>query len=132
MTDFQGAVEKALYDRLAAQISDVPIFQHVPENQAPPVVIVGDVTYGNDAGKTGSLLLFEVAIVAIVQGPGRQPLNILQGRIRDALHDWRPVPTAQVTFGDVRIGASSSQEIQAPQGPVYFGQQSAILYAQDA
>lgn len=132
MTDFQSAVDKAIYDRLEAIITDVPIYQHVPEDTPPPVVIIGDTTFDDEADKEGSLFRFEVSIVCVVQGPGRKPLNALQARVWQALNDWRPAPTAEVQFGDIRIGATSGQEIQATQGPVYYGQQSAILYVQAA
>jgi len=132
MTDFQSAVEKVIFDRLSTQVAGAPIFQHVPENKAPPVVIVGDVTIDDEGEKDAALLRFEVSIVCVVQGPGRKPLNALQAQVRAALDRWRPGATLAVQFGEVRIVATSGQEIQAAQGPVYYGQQSAVLYAQAA
>lgn len=132
MTDFQGALEKALYDRLTAQVSGAAVFQHVPENQAPPVVIVGDVDFEDEGDKDGQLLRFSVQIVSIVAGPGRKPLNALQAQVRAALDRWTPTATGSVKFGEVRLSSGSGQEIQGKQGPIYFGQQTAAVYVQAA
>lgn len=130
MTDVQSAVEKALYDRIRAQVPDVPGFQHVPDDTAPPVWFIGDVTFENEGEKAGALLRFDVSLVAFIAGPSRKPMNLLQSRIFDALNDWRPTDTAEVIFGPVQVISSSSQEIQGTQSPIYFGQQTAIIYAQ--
>lgn len=132
MTDFSNAVEKALFDRLAATVTGATVFQYVPENQAPPVVIIGDVTFEDEGEKAAPLYRYDVSIVCVVQGPGRKPLNALQAQVRDALDRWQPPASGGVLFGEIRISSASGQEIQGEQGPIYYGQQSAILYAQDA
>lgn len=130
MTDLQGALEKAIFDRLVAQVTLGTVFQHVPENTPPPVVIISDVDFENQTDKKGRLLLFTVNIVSLVQGPGRKPLAALQAQVFEALNDWTPTATASVSFGNVKVISGSGQEIQAAQGPIYYGQQSATCFVQ--
>jgi len=131
MADFAGAVEKAVFDRLSAQVTLAPVFQNVPDNTAPPVVIVSDIDFENEGDKDAPLLRFSVTITAIVAGRGRKPLNALQAQVLAALDRWRPTATASVSFGEARIETATGQEVQLESGPIYFGQQVAVLYAQD-
>lgn len=130
MTDYQGALEKALFDRLTAQVTLATVYQHVPENEPPPVVIIGELDFDNEGDKAGVLMRFTANIISMVQKPGRKGLNALQAEVFSALNEWVPTPTASVTFGTVNVTSGSGQEIQAAQGPVYFGQQSATCYVQ--
>lgn len=132
MTDFAAALGKVIYDRLAAQVSLAGVYQHVPENTQPPVVIVGDMDFENDGDKAGALFRYSVQIVAVIQGPSRKPLNALMTQVFDALNEWTPAATASVRFGPATVETGSGQEIQGEQGPVYFGQQQAVLYVQAA
>ena len=132
MTDFQSAVEKAIYDRLVEQVTAAPVKQHVPENHAPPVVIIGDITFENQGEKDAPLFRFDVALVSVVTGPSRKPLNVLQAQVRTALDRWKPAATGEVAFGEIVVSGGSGQEIQGEQGPIYFGQQSAVFYVQGA
>lgn len=130
MTDFQSEVEKAIFDRLVAQVTGAQVFQHVPDNTPPPVVIVSDVLVDDEADKDSPLFRFDIQILCVVAVPGRKSLNALQAQVREALNDWKPAATALALFGEVKVNTSSGQEIQAPQGPVYYGQQSAVVYVQ--
>lgn len=130
MTDFQGALEKAIFDRLTDQITLGSVFQHVPENQAPPVVIISEADFDNEGEKSGVLVRFTVNIVSLVQGPGRKALNALQAEVFAALNEWTPTATDAAQFGTMQVLSGSGQEIQAAQGPIYYGQQSAICYVQ--
>lgn len=132
MIDYQGALEKAIYTRLSRRVTKATVFQHVPESSPPPVVILGDVDCENEGEKDSPLFRFTVQVMSIVQGPGRKPLNALQAEVFAALDGWKPAATADVTFGEVSIGTVSGQEIQAAQGPVYYGQQTATVYVQAA
>ena len=129
-TDFQGAVEKAVYDRLTAQVSGAGVWQNVPDNTAPPVVIISDVDFENEGDKDAPLLRFSVTVTSIVSGRSRKPLNALQAQVLAALDRWRPTATASVRFGEVTVETGTGQEVQTEGGPVYFGQQVAVLYAQ--
>lgn len=128
--DFQGAVELAIYDRLHLRVRGAQIFQNVPDNTPPPVVIIGDVDWADEGDKDGQLLLFNVVLTTIVAGRSRKPLNALQAQSHAALHRWTPPATSLVRFGEIVIGSASGQEVQAPGGPVYFGNQQATLYVQ--
>jgi len=132
MTDLVAAFEKAVFDRLCARVSDARVFQNVPERQAPPVVIVGDVDWEDEGEKDGPLLRITVQLVSIVSGPSRKPLNALQASVRDAIDRWTPTATTSVLFGELRVTTASGQEIQGEHGPVYFGQQSATAWVQAA
>ena len=132
MTDFQGALEKAVYDRLSEQVTLATVFQHVPENTPPPVVIISDVDFENEGDKTTPLFRFNINIVSLVQGPGRKPLGPLQAEVFAALNEWTPTATSEVSFGTMHVTSGSGQEIQSAQGPIYYGQQSATVYVQAA
>jgi len=132
MTDLVGAFEKAVYDRLCSKIRTARVFQHVPERQAPPVVIVGDVDWEDEGEKDGPLLRITVQIVSIVAGASRKPLSALQASVRDAIDRWTPAATGSVLFGELRVTSSSGQEVQGDHGPIYFGQQSATAWVQAA
>lgn len=100
------------------------------ENVPPPVVIISDVDFDNEGDKDVPLFRFTVSIVCLVQGPGRKPLGPLQAQVFEALHDWTPTATSAVQFSKVQVSSGSGQEIQAAQGPIYYGQQSATVYVQ--
>jgi len=132
MTDYQGALEKAIFDRLTDEVTLGTVFQHVPESTPPPVVIISDADFENQGDKQGVLMLFTVNIVSLVQGPGRKPLAALQAEVFDALNEWTPTATASVRFDKIKVTSGSGQEIQAAQGPIYYGQQSATVFVQAA
>lgn len=132
MTDFAGALEKALFDRLCARVTLARVFQNVPDNTPPPVVIVGDVDFENAAGKTGTLLRFTVQVDSVIAGNSRKALNALQAEVRDALHDWRPTATAEVKFGDCEVLSATGQQIVSDGGMVYLGQQAVQVWVQAA
>lgn len=132
MTDFQGALEQALYDRLKAGVTLGQVFQHVPDAVPPPVVMIGDVVFDNDGDKDAPLFRFSVTLVSVVAGASRKPLGALQAQVFAALHDWTPATTAEVRFGTVSIEGASGREVQVPNGTVYFGHQTATIYVQAA
>lgn len=132
MTDFQGALEKAVFDRLTENVTLGQVFQHVPENTPPPVVIISDVDFENEGDKGTPLFRYTINVVSLVQGPGRKPLGPLQAEVFAALNEWTPTATSEVRFGTMMVTSGSGQEIQAAQGPIYYGQQSATVYVQAA
>lgn len=130
MTDFQGAVEQAIFDQLCGRVTKGKVFQHVPDATSPPVVIIADVDWEDEGDKDAPLLLFSVTITSIIAGRSRKPLNALQTQVRTALDRWKPANTAAVAFGEASVGSGTGQEVQAPSGPVWFGSQTVRLYAQ--
>lgn len=128
MIDYQAAVAKALYDRLAAEVSLADVFQHVPEDTPPPVVIVGDVSFEDIGTKDAPLFRFDISIVSVVAGPGRKPLDAVQAQVNEAINRWKPTATTQVEFGEVRLSSGSGQLIAGTDGdPIYYGDQQASV-----
>ena len=133
MTNYQAELEGVWFARLEAQVTLAPVFQHVPENTPPPVVIIGDITSENQGTKESPLMLFTVAIVTVTKGHEREPLNLLQGQIHEALFGWKPPASGGAAFGDVMLGSSSGHLIATDDGsPVYYGEQSFSQYVFDA
>jgi hypothetical protein len=129
MTNFQGALEAALYARLTAQVTLAPVHQHVPDNLAPPVVIIGDINSENIGAKDRPLLRFDITIVSVVTGPGRKPLNAVQAEVLAALGQWMPAATADVAFGDLQFQTGSGRLLPSEE-PIYYGEQVFVVIIQ--
>lgn len=132
MTDYQGAFEKVLYDRLRSQVTLGNVFQHVPDGVAPPLTIISDIDFENQGGKDGPLLRFTAVLTSIIAGRSRKPLTALQAQVFGALDQWQPTATSAVQFGQVMIDAGTGQEVTSDGGTVYFGQQTATCFVQAA
>jgi len=128
VSDLQQALEKALFDRLTAAVTLATVFQHVPENHAPPVVIIADMNVDDQGSKDAPLDRFEFEIVAVVHGPARAPLNALQAEIRAALDRWQPAPAGAVTFGAVSFLTGSGNLL--PEEIIYYGTQRFACFVQ--
>jgi hypothetical protein len=131
MTDYQGALEAALFARLSGMVTLAPVYQHAPDNIAPPVVIIGDASSENVGAKDSPTLRFDVTIVSIVIGPARKPLNALQAEVFAALNGWTPDATGEVTFGDVTVTTGSNRLLPSEE-PIYYGEQSISVFVFDA
>lgn len=90
MTNAISAVEADAFAALTAGVTLAPVHQHVPQDTAPPVVIVADVdaepfeVKGADPDRKITL-----AIVCVVQGEARKPLLNMQGEVEAALDGRR-------------------------------------------
>lgn len=101
MTAALQAIEAEAYAVLhgsAAVTALSPVYQHVPENTPPPVVIVADMDEDGDAvsAKDDDDVQVLLTIVSEVRGKARKPLLALMGAVKAALngHDverdgWR-------------------------------------------
>jgi hypothetical protein len=130
MIDLATAVQTALFEALRGSVTLAPVFQHVPENQPPPVAIVGEGAIEPIGGKDSRFERHEIDIVTVIAGPGRKPLNALQEQVRAALDA-------------VDLPAQAGAELSAPvllntttqlldDGVTYYGAQRFLIFAQPA
>ena len=120
--DLQQALEQALFDRLTAIVTLATVFQHVPDNTPPPVVIIGDMNAEEISGaKIGGIDRIEFDIISIIHGPGRKPLNTLQRQVRSALDQWRPADVVDVSFGEISF--LDGNGLLIPDEVIYYGTQ---------
>jgi hypothetical protein len=130
MTDLALAVQEGVYGALTAGVTLGQVFQHVPENTPPPVVIIGeddvDPTIG---GKGERFERHELTILTVVQGPGKRPLRLLQEQVRAAL-DNRPITAAGANLSDP-VFLSVTDQLLAD-GLTYYGEQRFLIFAEPA
>lgn len=119
MASAYDAVEKAAYTLLSAG-GDIgaPVYQHVPENTDPPVIIIGDMTSVALAPKGDGDERITLTIVAAVNGEERKPLLALLNGIKERLHN------ARVAVGDdweLAFTWLSGNALITPDGEGYIG-----------
>lgn len=90
MTSCTGAVESATFDRLDASVTLAAVYQDVPDNTPPPVVILGDLSWDpltgdpdDPDGRVG------VIIKTVTDGDERAPCIEIQQEIEAALRGYR-------------------------------------------
>lgn len=100
--DADDAVEAAAFAALDAGVTLAPVHQHVPQDTAPPVVIVGDIDddptgFASKDDEDGDREI-SLTIVTVIQGEARKPLTAIQREVRlslsglDVVQDgWRLV-----------------------------------------
>jgi hypothetical protein len=130
VADLQNALEKALFERLSAQLPGVTVAQHVDQDAPAPLVIIGEIVLTEVGAKATRLTRAEVDIVTEVHATQRKPLNTLQSRVHAALDAWRPAATAQAQFGVMTslttVGAMGADAAS------YFGSQRFQIMVQAA
>lgn len=81
-----NALQKAIYERLDAQLS-VPVYDHVPQGQAAPYVVIGADTLTDWSTKTQAGWEFTVTIHAWdFEKAGRKSVKTVLSDAYDALH----------------------------------------------
>lgn len=131
MADLDGALQKALFDRLSAQITDVTCYQHPPQNVARPIILIAQITLVRDGGKDGGLFRAVFSIQCETKGAGLAKLSALRGRTRAALEGWRPAETEGVLIAQPVL-ISSAGAIRFEDEDVYYGQDSYLTFLQPA
>jgi hypothetical protein len=129
MTDLLTATKDALVARLQGAVG-APVFDHVPDGQQPPVVVLDRIDSEDAGGKDGGLIRALVTVQVIAQGRSRDPFRAIVSAVRQRLDGFRPPATAQVLFGD--IGVSSTSETTLGDGLTHLGDISAELFVQPA
>ena len=101
MTDIRAGVEKAVFDRLTAQIVGAGVYQHSPQDAAPPQA-------GAGAGRGGRVS--ETKPHDELRAAAARPLSLLQ-TLR-AVADAPPVSKSRSGFkpSSARLGRSWSAE----------------------
>lgn len=130
MTDFAAALETAVYTRLASQVTLASVYQHVPENQPPPVVIVADFFPEQFGGKGDDSEQIEFDIVQVIRGAGRKPLHALQDEVRGALHNWKPADASGISISEIVHLNSRAQLLE--DGQNYYGSMRFLAFVQPA
>lgn len=128
MTDIRAGVEKAVFDRLTAQIVGAGVYQHSPQDAAPPFVMLSDVTSESGGGKSGGLDRLIVTIQCEEKKPGRKALNALMAQARTALDQWKPAATLGVLCGTFAFQGDDSFRID--EDDHYFGTLRFLTFAQ--
>jgi hypothetical protein len=107
VTNAISATESAVYAALTAGgtgITGASVYQHVPEDTAPPVVIIGDIDNVTPIGKPGDPdRRVPLTIVVITEGEERVPCSDLLGQVETILDGaelttvdgWTIAPTLQ-------------------------------------
>lgn len=120
MTSAIEACEAALYDALAAGVTLGTVYQHVPENTPPPVVILGDLSAEDASAKDDDDEAFTVEIVSLIMDEQRAPLLALQGEVKACLHGAR-LKRDGFSFRPLFQGSDGQL---MPDGETYYGSQT--------
>ncbi|MBP3958340.1 DUF3168 domain-containing protein [Gemmata sp. G18] len=86
MTLASNALQKAIYDRLTDQITDTPVYDHVPQGSPMPFVRIGAITALNWDTKSDTGDELSVTIHAFDSAAGKKGVQTLLGQIKQALH----------------------------------------------
>ncbi|MGE4043316.1 MAG: DUF3168 domain-containing protein [Acetobacteraceae bacterium] len=82
------ALQSALYARLKAEIADVPVFQHVPQDQAYPYIRIDGLDVSDDGTKTTEMWDIAVTLSAFDKNvSSTRPILTILKRMHAALHD---------------------------------------------
>ncbi|MBB5684293.1 tail completion protein gp17 [Sphingobium boeckii] len=88
MSEAMDAIEIGVFTELTAAAIGIPIYQHVPEDTAPPVIIIGDLDSDDSISTKDDDLdeAIELEITTVMQTQQRKPVLITQARIKAALN----------------------------------------------
>lgn len=86
MTLAANALQRAVYERLAAQLAPTPVFDFVPQGAAFPFVRVGRVSALSWDTKTATGDELTVTIHAFDRAAGRKGVQALLAQVKQALH----------------------------------------------
>jgi hypothetical protein len=131
MPDYRLAVQNAIYDALnvPAVTSLAPVYQHVPDNAQPPLVIIDDLTQEPDGGKDGGLDRCTIDIVTVWRSSRRADLYGLMAAVRNAVEGASLPQTEAVMSAPI---FESADDDLGDDGVTYIGTQRFSLWAQPA
>lgn len=89
MTSAISATEQAVYDALDAGVTLASVYQHVPEDTAPPVVVIGDIEAEPLETKGDTDRSLSVTITCVAQGEERKPVLDIMEEVSAALDGGR-------------------------------------------
>ena len=125
MSDAQNATEAAIYTALAAGGLSYSVYQHVPEDTAPPVNIIGDISGEPLGDKGGDDERIEVSISTVYQGEARKPVLTEQQKIIAAL-DGKSLTSGSWTIRPEKLSADA---VMMPDGETYLGTTRFTVFA---
>lgn len=125
MSDAQNATEAAVYTALAAGSLSYSVYQHVPEDTAPPVNIIGDIAGEPLGDKAGVDERIELSITTVYQGEARKPVLTEQQKIIAAL-DGKSLTSGSWT---IRPEKMSADAVMLPDGETYVGTTRFTIFA---
>lgn len=130
--DLMQAAQAAVFGALKAGVdpSLSPVFQHVPENTQPPMIIVGAIDSENDGSKGEQVERMTIEVQAIFRGAKRSQLLAMLHAVRRALA-LNPLAADGVEFSEPHwLGASASEA--ASDGVTYAGIAHFEVFAEPA
>jgi len=133
MADLRVAVQVAVYEALsgAAEVTALaPVYQHVPEERDPPIVVVGKMNMSNEGGKGGGLYRIEFEIESLITKPGREHLTPIMAAVSAAIEDQELPAQAGVSL--TRPVFEGDDDELLDDGNTYYGVQRFSLFAQPA
>lgn len=120
LVDLMGAGQAALYQLLAAAITDLPVGTDFPENTQPPWVMIAQIDTVNEGAKDEQQERLSVYVTCAHRGQSRKGLIALMHRARTALDRAQPVHP-EATFGRVRFIGGASDKVSTEDGATYAG-----------
>jgi hypothetical protein len=122
------AIEAVAFAALTAGVTLAPVYQHVPEDTPPPVVIVADIDEDAEplSSKDGAGdMQARLRVVTVFQGHERKPLTAISGQVRQALDGLRQtIDQWDLTF--VFTGRDGSM---LEDGETYVGNNNFTVFA---
>lgn len=119
------ATKSLLVERLGSGVG-APVFDHVPDGQLPPAVIIDQIESEPVAAKEAATAQFlTVTIQIVAQGRSLDPFRNIVWLVRDRLDGWKP-DAPGLAFGNVVVGQTSETTIE--DGLTHIGTVQASLY----
>ncbi|MDX3908421.1 MAG: DUF3168 domain-containing protein [Sphingobium sp.] len=119
MVSASDAVEKASYATLSAG-GDIgaPVFQHVPEDTDPPVIIIGDIEATPIGGKDDPDRRVALTVITVTEAEERKPLLDLMNAVETRLDGAR----LQENGWKLSFTFVGSSAVLTPEGDGYVGE----------
>lgn len=123
-----NAAEKAVYDALSAGAPQWTIYQHVPQDTAPPMHIIGDLVASGALSKDEDDARLNMDILTVFQGEERKPVTDEQERIKTALHE---VTLSEGDF-EIKCYRTGARAELLEDGETYLGTSTFTVWALSA
>lgn len=121
MSDAIDAVERAAYLLMTADPApSAPVYQDVPDNAPPPVIIIGDVDWEPIGAKGDPDCTGRIEMVTVHDGDARKPLLAMQGEVFDRMADAR----IDVSGWRIFFTFTGGNAVLTPDGAGYVGMQN--------
>lgn len=129
MSSALSVAELAAYQRLAPNIVGADVYQHVPDEAALPIVIIGDMDGRSVGAKDDDGDRFvSLTIQTITQGEERKPCADLLEQVETLLTDFK----VTVDGWELTFLFESEDAIRDEESNIYLGQVSLTVFASRA